>query len=195
MTDIVIAGIGQIPVGEHWEIPLRQMALQAMQAAIADAGGLRPQALYVGNMLAITLSHQANLGSLLVDYAGLDGIEGLTTEAGGASGGAAVHLAYLALSSGLVDTALVIGVEKVTDQVGAGVNSALSQMLDSDYESVHGVTPLAQSGLLMQRYLHTYAAPRQAFAGIPVTAHANAAGNPNAFFNSVKLSRETYAAR
>lgn len=194
MTELVIAGIGQIPTGEHWERSLRDMAVDAIQAAIADAGGIRPQALYIGNMLAGTLSGQANLGSVLVDYAGLDGIEGMTIEAGGASGGAALHTASMAVASGLVDTALVVGVEKVTDQVGAGVNAALTQMLDSDYESVHGATPLAQSGLLMQRYLYTYKPVREAFGGAAVTAHANAAGNPNAYFKTMRVSREAYAA-
>ncbi len=51
MTDVVIAGIGQTPVGEHWEVSLRSLAVKVMLAAIKDAGGLRPQALYVGNML------------------------------------------------------------------------------------------------------------------------------------------------
>ena len=52
MTEVVIAGIGQTPVGEHWDISLRELALQAIEAAQADAGGLQPQALFVGNMLA-----------------------------------------------------------------------------------------------------------------------------------------------
>ena len=56
MTDVVIAGIGQTPVGEHWEVSMREIALIALEAAIADAGGLRPQALFVGNMLAPALS-------------------------------------------------------------------------------------------------------------------------------------------
>jgi acetyl-CoA C-acetyltransferase len=52
MSDIVIAGIGQTAVGEHWDISLRELAYHAMQAAMQDASGMRPQALYVGNMLA-----------------------------------------------------------------------------------------------------------------------------------------------
>jgi acetyl-CoA C-acetyltransferase len=83
MKDIVIAGIGQTPVGEHWDTSLRSLALHAMQAAIQDSGGLKPQALFVSNMLAATLSRQAHLGALLADYAGLTGIEAETVEAGG----------------------------------------------------------------------------------------------------------------
>ena len=32
MTDVVIAGIGQTPVGEHWELSLRNLTAQAILA-------------------------------------------------------------------------------------------------------------------------------------------------------------------
>jgi acetyl-CoA C-acetyltransferase len=133
MTEVVIAGIGQTEVGEHWEIGLRELALAAMQEAIRDAGGLKPQSLFVGNMLAPNLSNQAHLGVLLADYAGLLGIEAVTIEAAGASGGAALRQGYLAVTSGLVDVALVVGVEKFTDMVGAGVDSALATTVDANF--------------------------------------------------------------
>ena len=75
MTEVIIAGIGQTTVGEHWDVGLRELAYYAMSAALKDAGGLHPQSLFVGNMLAPTLSRQAHLGALLADYAGLTGIE------------------------------------------------------------------------------------------------------------------------
>ena len=90
-SDVIIAGIGQSTVGEHWEVSLRELALNAMEAAIEDAGGLRPDALYVSNLLAPMVSGQAHLGVLLADFAGLRAIEATTIEAAGASGGAAVR--------------------------------------------------------------------------------------------------------
>ena len=75
MTNIIIAGIGQTAAGEHWELSLRELAYKAMHAAILESGSLKPQALFVGNMLSLNLSNQAHLGALLADYAGLDGIE------------------------------------------------------------------------------------------------------------------------
>src|SRR5512136_86344 len=131
MTDVVIAGIGQIPVGEHWEKPLRTLANDAIQLAMADSGGLKPQALYVGNALATNLSHQAHLGAILADFAGLTGIEAAAFEAGGASGGAALRQGYLAVASGMVEVALVIGVEKFTDAIGADIETALASETDS----------------------------------------------------------------
>jgi acetyl-CoA C-acetyltransferase len=191
MTEVIIAGLGQTSVGEHWDVGLRDLAYYAIDAAIKDAGGLHPQSLFVGNMLAPNLSKQAHLGALLADFAGLTGIEAVTIEAAGASGGAALRQGYLAVKSGLVDTALVVGVEKFTDVVGAGVEEALATAADSDFESVQGLTPSAQAELIMKRYMHEYEVPSDGFAGFALTAHANGTGNPNAMFQKA-IKPETY---
>ncbi len=192
MTEVIIAGIGQTAVGEHWEIGLRELAFMAIQDAVKDSGGLKAQALFVGNMLAPNLSNQAHLGVLLADYAGLLGIEAVTLEAAGASGGAALRQGYLAVASGMVDVALVVGVEKFTDKVGADVDAALATTGDSDFESVQGMTPSAQAALLMKRYLHEYDVPENGFAGFALTAHANGVANKNAMFRKA-IKPETYA--
>lgn len=192
MTDVIIAGIGQTQVGEHWDIGLRELALAAIQEAIKDSGGLKPQSLFVGNMLAPNLSNQAHLGALLADYAGLAGIEAVTLEAAGASGGAALRQGYLAVASGFVDVVLVVGVEKFTDKVGAGVDAALATISDADFEAVQGMTLAAQAALLMKRYMHEYGVPTNGFAGFALTAHANGANNPNAMFRKA-IKPETYA--
>lgn len=191
MSEVIIAGIGQTPVGEHWDLSLRELAWKAIEPALNDAGGLQPEALFVGNMLAPVVSHQAHLGSLIADFIGLRGIEAFTIEASGASGGAALRQAYLGVSSGDVGVALVVGVEKSTDQVGAAVEAAYALSTDSDYEAVQGLTPTAQAALLMARYLYEFDAPRDAFAGFPTTAHANGVSNPNAMFRS-PINLDTY---
>jgi acetyl-CoA C-acetyltransferase len=191
MSDIIVAGIGQTPVGEHWHLSLRQLAYQAYKAALLDSGGLKPDALYVGNMVAPVLSHQAHLGVLLADNLGLRGIEAATIEAGNASGGAALRMGWLAVASGQVDIALVLGVEKFTDQVGDAVEAAAAIILDADYEAVQGLTPTGVAALVMQRYLHETGAPRTAFAGFAINAHNHAASNPNAMFRN-KIRPEVY---
>jgi acetyl-CoA C-acetyltransferase len=196
MTEVVFAGMGQVPVGEHWELSLRSLAARAIQAARKNtaargAPDLKPQAMYIGNLLGSTISHQANLGALLAESVALEGIESYTIEAAEASGAAAFHMAYQAISSGVLDTVLVVGVEKYTDVVGPEAESAVSEVTDFDYEGVQGLTPAGQAGLLMQRYLYEHQAPRSAFAGFPLLAHANAVNNPNAMYRRA-LRREAY---
>jgi acetyl-CoA C-acetyltransferase len=191
MREVVIAGIGQTPVGELWNISLRSLAYQAVQAARIDAGNLKPQALYIGNFLASVTSHQANLGALLVDNAALDGIEAFTSEAAGASGASAFQVGYTAVASGYVDIAMVLGVEKFSDAVGSKQEAAIALSMDSDYEAALGLTLASQASLLMRRYIHEYGAPRSVFGAFPILAHANAVNNPNAMFRKA-IRQETY---
>jgi acetyl-CoA C-acetyltransferase len=159
-------------------------------------------------MLGAILSHQAHLGALLADFGGLHlgdgenppsrlsrehraGIEAETVEAGGASGGAALRQGYMAVASGLVDCALVVGVEKFTDMVGAEVDAALATATDGDFEAIQGMTQTAQAALLARRYMHEFQAPEDGLAGFALTAHANAAGNKNAMFRKA-ISLEAY---
>lgn len=189
--DVVIAGIGQIPVGEHWGTSLRSHATQAILAARKEVPDLEPESLIVANMMASVISHQANLGALIADWANLLGIEGPTVEASGASGGAALRMGYLAIASGMTNVALVVGVEKITDAISGELDPAMTQMLDGDYEAMPGLTPTGQAALVMQRYMHTYHVPQGAFAGFSINAHANAVHNPNAMFRK-SISREQY---
>jgi acetyl-CoA C-acetyltransferase len=192
MSDVVIAGIGQTPVEEHWKTSIRELAFAALQAAQENAGGLHPQAIFIGNMLAPQLSHQAHLGALIADYSGLTGVEAITLEAAGASGSAALRAGYMAVASEQVDVALVLGVEKFSDTVGADVDAALSTSGDSDHEAVQGLTPNGQAALLMRRYMYEYSVERPVFGGFPLIAHANGAGNPNAMFQKA-INPELYA--
>ena len=192
--EVIVAGIGQTPVGEQWDRSLRQLAAQAILVALKDSGGLRPKVMYVGNMLAASASAQANLGALLSDDTGLFGVEGVTVEAADASGGAALRMAYLAVLSGAVDVAMAVGVEKFTDVIGPEAETYVSHMLDADFEATQGLTPVSLAGLLFHRYLEEYQADRLAFGGFAEVAHANGALNPNAMYQQL-ISEGAYHKR
>jgi acetyl-CoA C-acetyltransferase len=199
MKEVVIAGVGQIPDGEHWDVSLRELAWNAIEAAVQDFGWVTPQSIFgqmdtmviVGNMLAPQLTHQAHVGTLVSDFAGLLGVEAVTVESAGASGGSALRMGMMAVASGQADAALVVGVEKFTDTIGPAVEAALATSTDSDYEAPHGLTPAVQAALLKRRYLSTYDLPADALACFPVLAHANGVGNPNAMFRKA-IAIEAY---
>ena len=193
MGRVYIASVGMTPVGEHWEKSLANLSADAISAALKDAGGIKPDALYVGNLLASAASNQSNLGTVIAENAGLHYIETFSAEAGEASGAAAFRLGYLAVLSGYIKSALVVGVEKYTDRVGPDVESLTAQTEDYDFEGVQGLIPAAQAGLLMQRYLDVYEVPRATFGALPILAHCNAQANPNAMFRRA-LSPEAYNA-
>ena len=182
MRDVSIIGIGQTKIGEHWNRSLRDLAVDAILAALRDAVLERAEALYVGNMLGGALSGQQHLGALIADYAGLRGIEALSIEAACASGAAAVRQGYIAVASGLLDSVIVCGVEKMTEEVGANATAALAMAGDAEYEVIHGPSFVSLNALLMRRYMHENGVKREDFSGFSVNAHRNAANNPNAMF-------------
>lgn len=190
MRDVAIIGIGRTPVGEHWDKSLRMLASEAILAAQDDAGLENVDALYVGNAYGGSYSSQQQLGSLLADYVGLNGVEAYTVEAGDASGAAALRAGYLAIASGDVETALVVGVEKSTDTVGSARLTARNVSLDADFESAQGATLTAMAAMLMRRYLHEYQLTLDAFEGFSINAHANGGRSEFAMYrNTIKPGR------
>lgn len=191
MRDVAIIGIGQTPVEEHWDKSLRQLAHDAIMAALADAGLDHADALYVGNMLSGQLSGQEHLGALIADFVGMRGIEAMKVEAACASGAAALRVGIMAVASGLYDVVLACGVEKMTDGLSEQVTAGLATAADQEYEVSQGISFVGLNALLMRRYMYEFNVTHDQFAGFALNAHKNGANNPNAMFRSpIKL--ETY---
>ena len=182
MRDVAIVGVGQTKVGEHWDLGLRHLALEAIQAGLADAGVTHIDALYVGNMLSGELAGQEHLGALIADFAGFRGVEAFKVEAACGSGAAALRLGYIAVAGGLADFVVVVGVEKMTDLLGPATTAALALAADGDYEASQGLSFVAINALLMRRYMYEYGYSRQDFAPFAVNAHRNGMSNPYAMF-------------
>ena len=182
--DVSIVGAGMIPVREFWARSLRDLAAAAGAMALRDAGLTRVDALIIGNAYAAAYNQQTQLGSLIADEMDFSGVEAWTCEAGDASGGAALRAGCMAVASGQVGSALVIGVEKVTDIVGDARIQARGISLDSEMESLHGATLTALAGLLMRRYMWQYDLELSDFEGFSINAHRNGALNPLAMFRN-----------
>ena len=116
-------------------------------------------------------------------------------EAACASGAAAFRVAHMAVSSGEVDVALAVGVEKMTDTTSGETTAALATASDADYELVHGVTFVGLNALVMRRYLHEFGWKHTDFAPFSINAHANGARNPNARLQEPISERDYTRAR
>ncbi len=192
MKEVAIVGIGQTPVGELWDKSLRHLGYDAVRAAMQDAGIETADALYVGNMLAGQLSGQEHVATLIADFAGLRGIDAAKIEAACASGAAAMRAGVQAIASGMAETVIVAGVEKMTDTLPAETTAGLAMAADQDYEAAEGATFVALNAMIMRRYMHEFGVAKADFAPFPVISHENALGNPNAMFH-MRLTPERYA--
>jgi len=184
MQEIAIIGIGQVPVGEHWGKRLVELAGDAVFAALEDAELTHVEALYVGNMMAGQLDKQSHLGALIADWIGMRGIEAMTVEAACGSGALALRTAMIAVGSGIVTSALAVGVEKMTDTSPRETTSALATAASADWEGIHGVTFVGLNALVMRRYMYEYGWQHEDFAPFSINAHANGVKNPNARFQT-----------
>jgi acetyl-CoA C-acetyltransferase len=195
MREIAIIGIGQTPVCENWDQSIREVAGEAVFSALADAGLQKVDGLFVGNMLSGLLSKQEQLGVLVADWVGLAGIEAFKVEAACGSGASALRMATMAVASGEMESAIALGVEKMTESKGAETTSALATAADADYEIIHGLTFVAINALVMQRYLHQYGWKHTDFAPFSINAHANAVHNPNARLQEAISEKDYQRAR
>jgi acetyl-CoA C-acetyltransferase len=178
MRPVAIIGIGQTNIGEHWDKSLREIGGEAAFAAMQESGIDKVDALFVGNMLSSTVSGQNQLGAFFADWIGLWKQEAVKVEAACASGAAALRSALMAVSAGDVDSALVVGVEKMTDKAGHDVTSALATAADADYELEQGISFVGLNALIMRRYMHEFGWKHEDFAPFSINAHANAMHNP-----------------
>jgi len=180
MRKLAILGIGQIKIDEHWDLSLRELGGNAAFAAMQDAGMEKVDSLFVGNMLSPIVSGQNQLGTFFSDWIGLWGQESVKVEAACASGAAAFRSGLMAVASGDIDSALVVGVEKMTDKAGRDVTSALATAADADYELEQGISFVGINALVMRRYMHEFGWKHEDFASFSINAHANAMHNPYA---------------
>lgn len=184
MRRVAVVGIGQTAVDEQWDKSLREIGGEAVFAALQDAGLEKVDALFTGNMLSPLVSGQNQLGAMLADWVGLRGREAVKVEAACGSGAAAFRAALMAVAAGEIETALVVGVEKMTDKAGHDVTAALATAADADYEVEQGVSFVGINALVMNRYMHEFGWSHRDFAPFSINAHANAAHNPFARLQS-----------
>jgi len=191
MNKVYIAGIGQTPVSESWEKSLKELAGDAGLIAMEDAGIGYPDALFVGNMMAITANRQAQLATLMADWLGFHHKPAISIETACSSGSAAFRMALMAIASGELESALVIGAEKMTDSPGSEITASLATAADAELEADFGLSFVGLNALLMRRYMHEYGWSHADFANFSINAHANAVHNPNARFRKA-ISKDTF---
>jgi len=188
VREVAIAGAGVTQFGELWERSLRELGLESGMLALMDAGLETEdvEALYLGNMSAGRFIQQEHIGALIADHSGLAdrGVPATRVEAGGASGGLALHQAYLAVASGLHDVVMVGGAEKMTDVSDQDAEETTGFAADQEWEVFFGATLASLYALVARRHMHLYGTTSEQLAAVAVKNHAHGAANPKAQFQS-----------
>jgi acetyl-CoA C-acetyltransferase len=180
MREVAIIGVGMNKWGELWEMPLRDLFVDAALKAMDDAGVDKIDAMFVGSMSPGLFVGQEHVGSMLADYLGQKYIPGTRVESACASGGTAIRQAMMQVALGWSDIVLAGGVEKMTDVDGAGATYALATAADQEYECFHGVTFPGLYAMMARAHMHRYGTTLEQLSQVSVKNHKNGAKNPNA---------------
>ncbi len=179
MNKVAVVGVGMSKFGELWTKSLRDLVIEAGISAIKDANleGSEIQALYGGTMASGRLLGQEHVSALIVDSMGLNPIPAARVEGACASGSLAFRNAYFSIASGMYDTVVVGGVEKMTDVSTAEAVTALGGAGDQEWELLHGATFPALYALMANRHMKDFGTTEEMLASVAVKNHANAVHN------------------
>ncbi len=186
MRNVTIIGASENKHGILKKQTVRDMIAEVGNGAIADAGIDRKdvQALYMGNYNGNALNHQNTLAALAATSLGLRNAASMRVEGACASGGIAFRQGYMAVASGIYDTVMVMGVEKMNvpfDDVSVDnqIQAALSGV-DYKYEGGYGINGSNMFALFANRHMYEYGTTREQLADVAVKNKYHGSLNPYA---------------
>jgi len=189
---VYVNGAGFTRIGLLWKYDLEDLAVEAALKALEDSKVGSVDAILVGNMASGVLNGQENLGAVIADALGMAGVPSIKVEAACGSGGAAVMWAAISIMSGLFDSVLVVGVEKMTDVTDVSdQTSALATAANARYEASLGASFPSLNALIMREYMKEHGLLEEDFAHLPVLMHENAANAEHAQLR-FRISIEDY---
>ena len=204
MTPVYIAGISTTVFGRHLDRPVCDLARDALEAAIKDAGCSVSDigvAFYSGITQGQLQGQVAIPGHVVLGRIGIDSIPIFNVESACASGSAAFHLAVQSLRAGSADVALVLGSEKMNTLDKSRVFSLLeggwdvarsdesrrvleqmSEGLEITEHSKSCATPsvfMAIAAGLSRLHMKKYGTTQRQIAAVAAKNHRHSVLNPN----------------
>jgi acetyl-CoA acyltransferase len=204
MRKVVVGGVGMTPFGKFPDSTLKSLSEEAVSAALGDAGVTAAEVdqVFYGNAAAGVVSGQEMIrAEASLRNTGLDGKPMFNIENACASGSSALNLARLSVASGQVETALVVGVEKLTHEDKAISFGAFTKAVDLDEPMPEGVTRGTGSVFMdlyaakARKWMAATGAEASDFARVVVKSRHAGSLNPRAQFRKVTTVDEVLASR
>jgi benzoylsuccinyl-CoA thiolase BbsB subunit len=187
LRPVAVLGTGIIPFGKYRDTPTPLLARPAVMEALAESGLARSdiQAMYCGSAFSGMLP-----GQRVARETGLTGIAVTNVENACSSGATAFRDAMIAVGSGTVDYAIVVGVEKLTRFGGGTI-----PLNDDDIEAANGLVMPGLYAMRAQRYLHDHGYTVRDLAAVAVKSRRHGALTPYAQFRTPVSIDEVLASR
>ena len=203
MTDATIIGAAGTRCGRFLDATVASLAIDALDGALADAGIdiERVEAIFFANALSGLMTGQECVrGQIALRHSRYGGIPVVNVENACASGSTALHLACLAIDSGMYETVAVVGSEKMSHPDRAHPLRALAGAADVDLLDPDGNG--AGHSIFMDSYaerargrIERYGWSPADFAGVVVKNRRHAASNEAAQFRAPMTVDEVLASR
>ncbi|MCZ7657141.1 MAG: thiolase family protein [Xanthobacteraceae bacterium] len=198
MSDAYVAGVGFHPFGRFPEKTLKEIAAQAVLAALDDSA-LDPDgidAAFCANAYAGLLTGQESVrGETWLRSVGIGGVPIINVENACAGGGAALHLATIAVRSGTYRRVLVVGAEKMfTGDTGRAI-AALATSSDIEVTGGIGMQFAAVDAIRVKQLMAEEKLGDDALEWVTVKNHDNGALNPIAQFRKPMTAQDVRNSR
>jgi acetyl-CoA acetyltransferase len=209
VRQVDVVGVGITPFGKHAGASVRVLGAEAIGMALADAGlaadgvGL----LVHGNAMAGVLDGQEMIrGQVVAAAAGLAGVPVVNVENACATSSSALHVALAGIRSGMYDTAVVCGTEKMSGRPTAEILAAMTsgadvgRLAEITAELTGSGEPagsffMAVYARIAAEYQARTGASAEDFADVAVKNSAHGALNPNAQYRRALSQQEILASR
>jgi len=179
MRDVYIIGIG-ITTFTRLEFPLAEIAAYASMGALKDAGVDAVDHVYVSNMGSARINSQTALASAVVDTLSLTPAGATRVENGPASGASAIKEGFMAIASGMHDTVLVAGAERMREVNNLEVTDFVATLTHPLAEYIYGVTLPGHAAMFTRLYMDKYGVTERHLAMVAVKNQNNALLNKDA---------------
>ncbi|MGQ4557590.1 thiolase C-terminal domain-containing protein [Halobellus sp. GM3] len=185
--NVGIVGGGHTKWGAR-EASYKDLIQEAGKAAFADVPDVTPddiEGLFVGSVQPERFAFQTHVAPMVAELVGVD-VDSMIarTELACASGQAALRYAWLAIAAGEIDTALVLGVEKMNlpRENAAEMQASMSNVMDREFDGVNGFNAPPYFAMIAQRHMHEYDTTREQLALVAAKNKTHAANNAFAQF-------------
>jgi len=215
----VVAGVGMTAFGKYLERGLKSIGVEAVQAALADAGveAESLEAAYVGNAAAGVVTGQESIrGQVILRSMGLGRLPVVNVENACASSSTAFNQACAMVSAGLYDIVLALGVEKLyhkdkkvsfgafTGAVDVESMSAIMEQLRESAKSSGAKSASSGSGekrsmfmdiyaQLARAHMSAYGTTVEQYAGVSAKNSFHGSLNPRAQFRDALTVEQVLA--
>ena len=195
MINVGVAGFGQSKfVTTRTDVTFPELVKEGVDLTLADSGmSMADIDAVVYPLAPDALIGVGNGERWVIDAMGAGGKPFMRVNNGGATGMSAVLVAWTHIATGLFDTVLVAGADRVSESGSA--QSVLNKMWDVGYERTVPLNTITMLALSAQRYMHLYNSDETDMARVTVKNRYHASLNPFAHLRTLTTIEEVLASR